>query len=112
MSTRAPRPPRLLPSTGPTPLLVQHASAVLVIGHLLPHTERPLQADVKTLERFSALMAQQGWPAHVSAMAFDRIYAHERFAFAARHGDGDLAMLAGELLNCHRRGARRGSARG
>jgi hypothetical protein len=98
---------RRRPSTGPSALLVQRAAAILVIGPLLPHTERPLQADVKTLERFSALMAGQGWPAHVSAMAFDRIYAHERFAFAARHGDAELATLAGQLLDCHRKGARR-----
>jgi len=26
---------------------------------------------VKTLERFSALMAAEGWTAHVSALAFD-----------------------------------------
>ena len=110
MSSHAPR-ARRRPSTGPSALLVQRASAVLVIGPLLPHTERPLQADVKTLERFSALMAEQGWPAHVSAMAFDRIYAHERFAFGARHGDPDLATLAGQLLDCHRKGARRRSPR-
>jgi len=111
MSSRVPRTHRR-PSTGPAPLLVQRASAVLVIAPLLPRTERPLQADVRTLEKFSALMAAQGWPAHVSAMAFDRIYAHERFAFAARHGDAELARLAGELLDCHRKGARRRSPRG
>jgi hypothetical protein len=104
MSSRPSRPLRA-PSTGPTPLLVQHASAVLVIGQLLPHNERPLQVDVRTLERFSALMARQGWAAHVSAMAFDRIYAYERFSFAKRRGDTELAALAAELLRCHRRGA-------
>ncbi|HEX6361396.1 MAG TPA: hypothetical protein VFZ93_00450 [Albitalea sp.] len=105
MNPRASRQRR--PSTGPTALLVQRHAAVLVIAPLLPHTERPLQVDVRTLERFSALMARRGWPAHVSAMAFDRIYAHERFAFAARHGDAELARLGGELLDCHRKGARR-----
>jgi hypothetical protein len=109
MDSRAPN-ARRRPSTGPRALLVQRASAVLVIGPLLPHTERPLQAEATTLERFSALMAAQGWPAHVSAMAFDRIYAHERFAFAARHGDAELAALAGQLLDCHRKGARRRNA--
>jgi hypothetical protein len=111
MNSRSPR-ARRRPSTGPAPLLVQRPSAVLVIAPLLPQSERPLQADVRALERFSALMAEQGWPAHVSAMAFDRIYAHERFAFAARHGEGELAELAAQLLNCHRRGARRRSSRG
>ena len=102
--------PRRIPSTGPTPLLVQHASAVLVIGQLLPHAGRPLQADQQTLERFSALMAEHGWPAHVSAMAFDRIYARERFAFAKRRGGPELVALADELLACHRYGGRRRAA--
>ncbi|HEV7912650.1 MAG TPA: hypothetical protein VGP22_02695 [Albitalea sp.] len=100
------------PSIGPTPLLVQHATAVLVIGQLLPHTGRPLQAGVQTLERFSALMAAQGWSAHVSAMAFDRIYARERFLYAKRRGGPELIALADELLECHRHGAgRRASPR-
>ena len=103
MSTTAPRTPRL-PSIGPTPLLVQHASAVLVIGPLLPRHVRPLQADADMLERFSALMARQGWPAHVSAMAFDRVYARERFHFAHKLGDAELRTLAEDLLVCHRRG--------
>ncbi|HEX6703915.1 MAG TPA: hypothetical protein VF169_04075 [Albitalea sp.] len=103
MSSTAPRSPRPA-STGPTPLLVQHASAVLVIGPLLPRQERPLQADATALERFAALMAEQGWTAHVSAMAFDRIYARERFAWAHRRGNAELKALAEELLICHRRG--------
>lgn len=103
MNSATPRSPRT-PSTGPSPLLVQHASAVLVIGQLLPRNSRPLQADVTMLERFSALMAQQGWTAHVSAMAFDRIYARERFAHAHRRGGPELVALAEELLVCHRRG--------
>lgn len=102
MSLPAPRPHRL-PSTGPLPLLVQHASAVLVIGQLLPPAERPLQVEARTLERFSTLMARQGWVAHVSAMAFDRIYARERFMFARRRGHAELAALAIRLLECHGR---------
>ncbi len=82
-----------------------------MIGPLLPHTDRPLQADVHTLERFAALMAYQGWTAHVSALAFDRIYAYERFAFAKEHGDPELAALANRLLDCHRRGTRRRATR-
>jgi hypothetical protein len=99
------RPPR--PRTGPTPLLVQHASAVLVIGQLLPPSARPLQVQQKTLERFSALMAREGWSAHVSAMAFDRIYARERFAIAKRRGSPELAALGDELLEFHHRGRAR-----
>ncbi len=82
--------------------MVQHACAMLVIGELLPGSYRPLRADVKALERFSELMARKGWPAHVSAMAFDRIYARERFTFALRHGGRDLAALAGALMASHR----------
>ena len=102
MKPAADRP--LRPSTGPSPLLVQHASAVLVIGQLLPPSARPLQVEQATLERFSALMAQQGWPAHVSRLAFDRIYARERFAIAKRRGGPELAALGDELLEFHRRG--------
>src|SRR5687767_10687108 len=70
MSARPPKRP-LRASTGPSPMLVQRAGAVLVIDRLLPGAQRPLQADVKTLERFSALMATEGFTAHVSALAFD-----------------------------------------
>lgn len=85
--------------------MVQHGCAVLVIDELLPGSSRPLRADVKALERFSELMAREGWPAHVSAMAYDRIYARERFAFALRHGDRTLAALAGALMTSHRAGS-------
>jgi hypothetical protein len=103
MKPSAARPIR--PSTGPTPLLVQHASAVLVITRLLPPSSRPLQVEQATLERFSALMAREGWRAHVSRLAFDRVYAHERFAIAKRRGGPELAALGEELLGFHRRGA-------
>jgi hypothetical protein len=86
--------------------MVQHGCAKLVIGELLPGTSRPLRADVKALERFSALMASQGWTAHVSAMAYDRIYARERFTFALRHGNRELTALASALLASHRGGFR------
>jgi hypothetical protein len=103
MTTRQPK-RSLRASTGPTPMLVQRSGARLVIGQLLPGFARPLQADVKTLERFCALMAAQGWTAHVSALAFDRIYARERFIFAKRRGSPELAGLAMSLLHCHRYG--------
>jgi len=82
----------------------EHASAVLVIDRLLPGTERPLQVDVDVLERFSALMAGEGWTAQVSAMAFDRIYARERFLVGRRFGGPELAALSMHLLYCHRYG--------
>jgi hypothetical protein len=71
---------------------------------LLPDTERPLQAELRTLERFSSLMADEGWVAHVAALAYDRIYARERFIFARRRGSPELAALAMHLLYCHRYG--------
>ena len=86
-------------------MLAQKASARLVFEGLLPSLARPLQADATTLERISALMAAQGWTAHVSALAFDRIYARERFIFAKRRGSPELAALAMSLLHCHRYGA-------
>jgi hypothetical protein len=95
-------------STGPSPMLVQRAGAVLIIDRLLPGGQRPLQADAKTLERFSALMAAEGFSAHVSALAFDRIYARERFILAKREGSPELAGLAMSLLHCHRYGNTRG----
>src|SRR5205814_7592625 len=61
--------------------LVQQAGEPVACG-LLPEAERPLQAELHSLERFAALMASEGWAAHVAAMAFDRIYARERFIFA------------------------------
>ena len=51
-------------------------------------------------------MAREGWTAHVSAMAYDRIYARERFTFALRHGDRELTALAGALLASLRAGFR------
>jgi len=83
--------------------LVQQAGEPVACG-LLPEAERPLQAELHSLERFAALMASEGWAAHVAAMAFDRIYARERFIFARRHGSPELASLAMHLLYCHRYG--------
>jgi hypothetical protein len=110
MSTPTSRRP-LRPSTGPSPMRVQQGGAVLVIERLLPDADRPLQVSVELLERFSALMAAEGWTAHVSALAFDRIYARERFLFAKRRGRPELAGLAMELLVWHRYGGRRGIPR-
>ena len=77
-------------------------SARLVRDERVPCHERPLAADPRQLERFSALMAAQGWPAHVSRLAYDRLYARERFSFARRIGVGELPALARELLECWR----------
>ena len=90
------------PSTGPRPQVVQQGSVMLIIDRLLPATDRPVQVTLDKLERFSALMAEQRWPAQVSRLAYDRIYAGERFDFARRVGTGALPALAMELLWCWR----------
>lgn len=97
MTTRRPFP---LPSFGPRRILCEPGSTRLFIEESGPSRERPVQAELRQLERFSALMAAQGWPAHVSRMAFDRIYAGERFGFAKRVGKGELPTLARQLIGC------------
>jgi hypothetical protein len=91
----------------------RQGSTRLVIEELFPKHQRPVQIDLALLERFSALMAGQGWPAHVSRMAYDRIYAGERFGFAKRAGQGqELPALARELLIQWRAGKARSSSAG
>lgn len=94
--------PSPLPSFGPRRISCEQGSARLVISEHFASDDRPLQAELPMLERFSALMAAQGWPAHVSRMAYDRIYAGERFGFAKRVGRGELPGLARHLIGCWR----------
>lgn len=96
------RRPLPLPSFGPRRIRCPQGSARLVLDEACPSHERPLQAELAMLERFSALMAAQGWPAHVSRLAYDRIYAGERFGFAKRVGRGELPALARRLIECWR----------
>ena len=86
------------PSFGPRRIAAHQGRARLVIDDRFPAELQPVQAGLKQLERFSALMAAQGWPAHVSRLAYDRIYAGERFGFAKRVGRGELPGLARQLL--------------
>jgi hypothetical protein len=102
MSPRPRRRPLPLPSFGPRLVTCEAGSARLVLEEGFSCEERPLQAELQLLERFSALMAAQGWPAHVSRMAYDRIYAGERFGFAKRVGRGELPALAVQLIACWR----------
>lgn len=88
-----------LPSFGPRRIRGEQGSARLVLDEVVPSDERPVQLSLRQLERFSALMAAQGWPAHVSRLAYDRIYAGERFGFAKRVGRGDLPALARQLID-------------
>lgn len=92
------RRPQPLPSFGPRRVRCPQGSVRLVIDELFASHHRPVQAELPLLERFSALMAAQGWPAHVSRLAYDRIYAGERFGFAKRVGRGALPGLARQLL--------------
>lgn len=90
--------PSPLPSLGPRVVRCTPGSLRLEMQDWLPAHERPLHASLAELERFSALMAAQGWPAHVARLAYDRIYAGERFGFAKRVGRGELPTLARRLL--------------
>ena len=96
------RRPLPLPSFGPRRIRFEQGSARLVIEEHVASDERPVHAELGQLERFSALMASQGWPAHVSRLAYDRIYAGERFGFAKRVGRGELPVLARQLIDCWR----------
>lgn len=58
----------------------------------------PLAIDVWTLTRFRMLMADEGWPVHTARMLFDRVYAHERLAFAHSSANVPLRDLALELF--------------
>ncbi|HEY1132599.1 MAG TPA: hypothetical protein VGF12_24540 [Roseateles sp.] len=98
------RRPLPLPSFGPRRIRCLQGSTRLLIEDACLSRERPLQVELRQLERFSALMAAQGWPAHVSRLAYDRIYAGERFGFAKRVGRGELPELARQLIACWRAG--------
>jgi hypothetical protein len=105
-ATMSSRPRRFqpLPSFGPRRIRVDKGAVRLVLDDAVPVDERPLQIELAQLERFSALMAAQGWPAHVSRLAYDRLYAAERFGFAKRVGHGALPALARELIRLWRSG--------
>ena len=93
-----------LPSFGPRRVRAEPGSTRLRVDETVPCDERPVQIALPLLERFSALMAAQGWPAHVSRLAYDRLYAGERFGFAKRVGRGALPALARELIAAWRAG--------
>jgi hypothetical protein len=99
---RARHRPSPLPSLGPRLVRCRPGSLRLELQDWLPAHERPVQATLAELERFSALMAAQGWPAHVARLAYDRLYAGERFGFAKRVGRGELPALARRLLGLWR----------
>ena len=58
----------------------------------------PLDLDLWTLARFKDLMAGEGWPVHAARMIFDRVYAHERLAFAHSSANEPLRRLALDLF--------------
>lgn len=102
--THRSRPHRPQPSLAPRRISAEQGRARLVVDDRFPVEHQPVQAALQLLERFSALMAAQGWPAHVSRLAYDRIYAGERFGFARRVGRGELPGLAKQLLQHWRAG--------
>ncbi|WP_119156664.1 hypothetical protein [Caldimonas tepidiphila] len=92
-------PNKIQPSTGPRRLRVCRAATMLVIEPLDPCGEhRPVPVDLAVLERFSRLMAAQGWQAHVSRLAYDRIYAGQRFSLAFRRGSDELRDMGHALM--------------
>jgi hypothetical protein len=94
--------PRIPASSGPRRQVVCCASATLVIDELMPDAEhRPLAVDLDSLQTFVCLMAENGWSAHLSRMAFDRIYARERLEFAKTCGNRRLSAMASVLLYRH-----------
>jgi hypothetical protein len=60
--------------------------------------QAPLVIDLLTLARFQALMSGQGWRVETARMIFDRVYAHERLAWAHGGTDESLRRLALEMF--------------
>lgn len=60
--------------------------------------QAPLAIDLRTLTRFKALMAGQGWRVDTARMIFDRVYAHERLAWAHGGTDELLRRLALDMF--------------
>lgn len=58
----------------------------------------PLLVDLRTLADFKRHMAREGWPVQVARMIFDRVYAHERLAFAHTSANEALQRIALELF--------------
>jgi hypothetical protein len=53
----------------------------------------------RTVDRFADLMQRQGWHVAKRRMAFDPVYARERFALAHTSADDSLRLLAVELFD-------------
>lgn len=58
----------------------------------------PLAVDLWTLVQFKSLMQREGWTLQVSRMIFDRVYAHERLAFAHGSASDVLRRLAMDIF--------------
>lgn len=61
-------------------------------------TSTPLAVDLWTLAQFKSLMAREGWPVQVARMLFDRVYAHERLAFAHSSANEPLRRMALDIF--------------
>lgn len=62
------------------------------------HSATPLAVDMWTLAHFKSLMSRDGWPVQVARMLFDRVYAHERLAFAHGSANEQLRRLALDIF--------------
>lgn len=60
--------------------------------------QAPLAVDLRTLVRFKALMAEQGWRIEIARMIFDHVYAHERLSWARGCADESLRRLALDMF--------------
>lgn len=71
-----------------------------------PAAEHPgtsVDLEIGPIQRFKALMAQEGQPVEVARMFSDRLYAYERIACAHASGHAGLRSLALALFqSCHR----------
>lgn len=54
--------------------------------------------DLWSIERFKALMADEGWAVHTAQMIFDRVYAHERIALGHTSANAELRRMSLELF--------------
>lgn len=57
-----------------------------------------IRATVPQLERFRALMAQEGWPVSLHRMCLDRLYARECIAQAHTSAADPLRAIAVDLF--------------
>jgi hypothetical protein len=104
MDPRTPHADIDLRPTMPAELLTEfddaHFGPIDELLHETDHAAAPLpvSVDLWTLSRFKSLMLREGWPVHAARMIFDRVYAHERLAFAHSSANDLLRGLALDIF--------------